>query len=305
MEKFEVTILGCGSATPSHRHYTSSQVVNIREKLFMVDCGEGTQIQIRRSRIAFAKINHILISHLHGDHCFGLIGMLSSFGLLGRTAPLYIHAPADMWNILEKELAFYCSELEFEVVFQGFDPAVIQTIYEDRSVRIDTIPLKHRIPCAGFLFLEKPVADHLNREMADFYKVPQWDFGRIKDGGDFTMPDGTVIPHSRLTYPADPPRSYAYCCDTEYNPEMINQLKGVNLIYHDCTYSVNDVERARLHHHSTAVEAAKTALAAGASHLALGHFSARYDDESILLREAQEIFPDTVLSKEGLTIPVN
>lgn len=304
MEKFEVTILGCGSATPSPKHYTSSQIVNVREKLFMVDCGEGTQIQIRRSRQAFARISHIFISHLHGDHCFGILGIISTFGLLGRTAPLFIHAPQEMWQILEKELEFYCSELEFKVVFQGFDPSKIQTVYDDRSLSIETIPLRHRIPCAGFLFREKPVADHLNRGMCDFYGVPMWDFGRIKNGGDFQLEDGTVIPHSRLTTPAEPARSYAYCCDTAYKPDMVEQIKGVNLIYHDCTYSNGDSDRAELHHHSTAGQAASTALAAGAGQLLLGHFSARYDDESILLKEAQEVFQRSLLAKEGLTVSI-
>ncbi len=304
MEKFEVTILGCGSATPSPKHYTSSQVVNVRDKLFMVDCGEGTQIQIRRSRIAFARINHILISHLHGDHCFGLLGMLSSFGLLGRTAPLYVHAPGTMWEILRHELEFYCNEMEFKVEFLGFDPAKVQTIYDDRSLSIETIPLRHRVPCAGFLFKEKPVADHLDRKAADYFGVPTWDFGRIKEGGDFTMPDGTVIPHSRLTKPAEPPRSYAYCCDTMYNPAMVGQIKGVNLMYHDCTYSNDDADRATKHFHSTAGQAAETASDAEAGRLVLGHFSARYDDESILLNQAGQIFSNTVLAKEGITIPV-
>lgn len=305
MEKFELTILGCGSATPSPKHYTSSQVVNIREKLFMIDCGDGTQIQIRRARQAFAKINHIMISHLHGDHCFGLMGIISSFGLLGRTAPLYIHAPEEMWQILKPELDFYCKELEFPVEFQGFDPHRIQTIYDDRSVSVETIPLRHRIPCAGFLFKEKPTSDHLNREMADFYGVPTWDFSRIKDGGDFTMPDGTVIPHSRLTTPSAPTRTYAYCCDTEYNPAMTEQIKGASLIYHDCTYSNDDADRAAMHHHSTAGQAATIARDAGARQLLLGHFSARYDDETVLLRQAQEVFPESYLAKEGLQFQIS
>lgn len=305
MEKFEVTILGCGSATPSTKHYTSSQIVNIREKLFMVDCGDGTQIQIRRSRQAFAKISHILISHLHGDHCFGLLGIISTFGLLGRTAPLYIHAPLEMWDILGKELDFYCKDMGFEVIFQGFDPSQTRTIYEDRSLSIETIPLRHRVPCAGFLFREKPTSDHLNRKMCDYYNVPVWDYGRIKDGGDFTLPDGSVIPHSRLTAPANPVRSYAYCCDTAYNPDMVEQIRGANLIYHDCTYSNADEDRAVLHHHSTAGQAARTAAAAGAGRLMLGHFSARYDDETVLLNEACQVFSDSILAREGLTVSLS
>jgi len=301
MEKFEITILGCGSATPSPKHYTSSQVVEIRGKLFMVDCGEGTQIQLRRSRVAFARINHIFISHLHGDHCFGLLGMISSFGLLGRTAPLYIHAPEDLGPILRMEMDFYCRDLEFQVEFQGFDPAATAVIYDDRSLSVTTFPLKHRVPCAGFLFREKATADHLDRAAADFYGVPRWDYARIKEGGDFTTSDGTVIPHDRLTTPSEPARSYAYCCDTAYNPSMIPVIKGADMIYHDCTYSGEDADRAKKHFHSTASDAARTAMEAQAGKLMLGHFSARYNDESILLKEAQQIFPNTILAKENLT----
>lgn len=304
MEKFSVTILGCGSATPSPKHYTSSQVVEIRGKLFMVDCGEGTQIQLRRSHVAFARINHIFISHLHGDHCFGLLGMISSFALLGRTSPLFIHAPQELWTVLEPELAFYCKDLEFEVQFQGFDPSSSCVIYEDRSLTVTTIPLKHRIPCAGFLFREKPTPDHLDRASADFYGVPQWDYLRIRNGGGFTTADGTVIPHDRLTKPADPVRSYAYCCDTAYNPSMIPLIQGVSAMYHDCTYSQNDSDRAEKHFHSTTADAAKSALEAGAGKLILGHFSARYTDENMLLKEACDIFPATVLAKENLTFGI-
>ena len=305
MEKFSVIILGCGSATPSPKHYTSSQVVNVRDKLFMVDCGEGTQIQLRRSKVAFARINHIFISHLHGDHCFGLLGMISSFALLGRTAPLFVHAPKEMWSILGPELDFYCRDLEFQVEFQGFDPDTASIIYDDRSLTVSTIPLRHRIPCAGFLFKEKKTPDHLDRQWADFYQVPMWDYNRIRNGGDFTMPDGTVIPHSRLTTPSPAPRSYAYCCDTAYNPAMIPLISGADVIYHDCTYAIGEAQNAAKHFHSTASDAANTALEAGVGKLILGHFSARYNDEGILLDEARQIFPNSVLAKENLEIDIH
>ena len=270
----------------------------------MVDCGEGTQIQLRRSHVAFARINHIFISHLHGDHCFGLLGMISTFGLLGRTAPLFIHAPQELWNIFEKELDFFYPDLEFKVEFLGFDPSRQTVVYEDRSLTVTTFPLRHRVPCAGFMFQEKATADHLDRAAADFYGVPQWDYNRIKEGGDFILPDGTVIPHSRLTKPAEPGRSYAYCCDTAYNPSMLPVIKGAHMIYHDCTYAGQDQDRAQKHFHSTATDAARTALEAGAGKLILGHFSARYPDENILLEEAQSIFSNTILAKENLTITI-
>ena len=304
MEQFNVTILGCGSATPSPKHYTSSQVLNIRGKLFMIDCGEGTQIQLRRSKVAFARINHIFISHLHGDHCFGLLGMISSFALLGRTSPLFVHAPEQMWTVLKPELDFYCTDLGFDVEFQGFQADKSQVIYDDRSLTVTTIPLKHRVPCAGFLFQEKPTPDHLDRAAADFHGVPAWDYNRIKAGGDFVKPDGNVIEHRFLTTPAPETRSYAYCCDTAYNPEMIPILKGVSAMYHDCTYHSEHADRAAKHQHSTSLEAAQTALAAGAGKLILGHFSARYPDESILLKEAKTVFPATLLAKENLVIDI-
>lgn len=304
MEKFQVTILGCGSATPSPKHYTSSQVLEIRGKLFMVDCGEGTQIQLRRSHVAFARINRIFISHLHGDHCFGLLGMISSFGLLGRTAPLFIHAPKELGPILQQEMDFYCYELEYKVEFMGFDPGLTSVIYQDRSVSVTAFPLRHRVPCAGFLFQENPTSDHLDRAAADFYGVPMWDYNRIKEGGDFITADGTVIPHERLTKPAGKCRSYAYCCDTAYNSSMIPVIKGADLIYHDCTYSDQDADRAKKHFHSTATDAARTAVEACAGKLVLGHFSARYPDETCLLKEAQQLFQDTILAKENLTVSI-
>lgn len=304
MEQFQITILGCGSATPSPKHFTSSQVVKIRGKLFMVDCGEGTQIQLRRAKVSFAQLNHIFISHLHGDHCFGLLGLISSFGLLGRSAPLFIHAPKELEPILVQEMSFYCRDLEFKVEFCGFETDRVSVIYEDRSLTITSFPLRHRMPCCGFLFREKPTMDHLDRAAADYYGVPIWEFNRIKDGGDFLTSNGTLIPHERLTKPAAPVRSYAYCCDTANNPSMIPIIKGVDVVYHDSTYTQEDEERARKYWHSTAAQAAATALQANAKKLILGHFSARYSDETILLNEALSTFSNTILAHEGLTVSI-
>lgn len=304
MEKFETTILGCGSATPSTKHLTSSQVVNVREKLFMIDCGEGTQTQLRRSKIAFGRINHIFISHTHGDHCFGLPGMISSFGLLDRTAPLFIHGPASMEKMLRAQIEFYCPNLEYPLNYIPYQSDKATVIYEDRSLTIETIPLLHRVPTSGFLFRERPLPDHLNREMANYYRVPIYEYNRIKNGADFITSDGRVIPHNILTTPATPPRSYAYCCDTGYNPSMIEQIKGVDTIYHDCTYSHEDVDKAKRYLHSTSVQAATIAAAAECRQLILGHFSARYNDEEILLNEAQAIFPNTLLANENSTFTI-
>lgn len=302
MEKFEVNILGCGSALPTTRHFSSSQVVNIREKLFMVDCGEGAQLQLRRSKLKFTRLNHIFISHLHGDHCFGLLGLISTFGLLGRTATLHIYAHPELERLLTPHLEFFCKGMTYDVEFHSIDPSKAEVIYEDRSVTISTIPLKHRIPSCGFLFQEKKTPNHIIREMVDFYKVPVFELNRIKNGEDYVTPDGTVVPNHRLTTPSDPPRSYAYCSDTAYQKNIIPQIKGVDLLFHEGTFAQCDAARAKETYHTTAAQAAEIALEAEAKQLVIGHFSARYEDESILLKEAQAVFPNTLLAKENLRI---
>ncbi len=301
-EVFNIHILGCGSALPTLRHNPSSQVVEIRNKLFMVDCGEGTQISLRRSRLRFTGINTIFISHLHGDHCLGLVGMVSTFGLLGRTAPLHIYAPAELEPLLRMELNQYCASLSFEVKFHAVDTTVRQVIYDDKSVSVETIPLEHRVPCAGFLFREKPTLPHIRRDMIDFYHIPVCHINNIKSGASWVLPDGTEVPNSRLTYPPEPPRSYAYCSDTRYIPSLHEQINGVTLLYHEATYAVDKLDNCEKYYHSTAAQAARVAADAHAGRLLLGHFSARYEDESVLFREAQAIFPDTLLAKEGQTI---
>ena len=206
MEKFELHILGCGSALPTTRHFATSQVVNLREKLFMIDCGEGAQMQLRRSRLKFSRLNHIFISHLHGDHCFGLLGLISTFGLLGRTADLHIHSPRGLEELFAPMLAFFCKTLTYKVFFHEFETKEPMLIYDDRSVTVTTIPLKHRIPCCGFLFEEKQRPNHIIRDMVDFYKVPVYELNRIKNGADFVTPEGEVIPNLRLTRPSAPAR---------------------------------------------------------------------------------------------------
>jgi ribonuclease Z len=302
MEKFEVNILGCGSALPTTRHFASSQVVNIREKLFMIDCGEGAQLQLRRSKLKFTRLNHIFISHLHGDHCFGLMGLISTFGLLGRTAALHIYAHEDLEKLLAPHLEFFCKGMTYDVVFHAIDPTKANVIYDDRSVSVSTIPLKHRIPTCGFLFQEKQTPNHIIRDMVDFYRVPVFELNRIKNGEDYVTPDGTVVPNHRLTTPSDPPRSYAYCSDTAYLKSIVPQIKRVDLLFHEGTFAQCDAARAKETYHTTAAQAAEIALEAEAKQLVIGHFSARYEDESVLLKEAQAIFPNTLLAKENLRI---
>lgn len=245
MEPFKVHILGCGSALPTLRHNPSSQVVEIREKQFMIDCGEGTQTQMRRSRVGFNKVMAIFISHIHGDHCFGLIGMLSSFGLLGRTMPLSIYGPKELGPILDTLLTTFCNDFDYEIKFHAVDTTRQEVVYEDRSLTVETIPLKHRLPCAGYLFREKPTLPHIRRDMIDFYRIPISQINNIKNGASWTDEEGNVIPNSRLTRPADPPRSYAYCSDTCYLPGLADRLKGVTCLYHESTYADEDEDKAQ------------------------------------------------------------
>ncbi len=302
MEKFEVNILGCGSALPTTRHFASSQVLNIREKLFMIDCGEGTQLQLRRSKLKFSRLNHIFISHLHGDHCFGLMGLLSTFDLLGRTAAMHIYAHPDFEPILNMQLDYFCKKMDYEVEFHPINPSKIEIIYEDRSVSVTTIPLRHRIPTCGFLFSEKKTPDHIKRDMIDYYGIPTCDINRIKNGEDYVLADGTVIPNNRLTAPSSSPRKYAYCSDTLYHREIIEQVKGVDLLYHEATFADSDRPKAEMTFHTTALQAATIAKDAGVKQLVIGHFSARYEEEDLLLREAQSVFPNTVLAIENLKL---
>ena len=304
MEKFEVNILGCGSALPTTRHFSSSQVVNIREKLFMVDCGEGAQLQLRRSKLKFTRLNHIFISHLHGDHCFGLMGLISTFGLLGRTAALHIYAHKELEKLLAPHLEFFCKGMTYDVVFHAIDPTKAAIIYDDRSVSVSTIPLKHRIPTCGFLFQEKKTPNHIIRDMVDFYQIPVFELNRIKNGEDYVTPEGVVVPNSRLTTPSAPARSYAYCSDTICLRNILPQIKGVDLLFHEGTFAQCDAARAKETFHTTAQQAAEIARDAEAKQLVIGHFSARYEDESVLLKEAQAAFPNTLLAKENLRITI-
>ncbi len=268
MEKLEVHILGCGSALPTMRHNPSSQVVNVRNKLFMIDCGEGTQLQLRRSRLPFTRINHVFISHLHGDHCFGLIGMISTFGMLHRNGPLFIHCQERLPELLRSHLDFFCDDIGYEVVFLPFNPCDREVVYDDRSVTVSTIPLCHRIPTCGFLFREKPTRSMQEQGLSDAV------------------------------------RSYAYCSDTCYLPRLSECVKDVSLLYHEATFSESELLRAKQTFHSTARQAAQVAKDACAKRLVLGHFSSRYENEKQILREAQELFPAAELAHENMRIEI-
>lgn len=265
----------------------------------MIDCGEGAQLQLRRARLRFTRLNHIFISHLHGDHCFGLPGLISTFGLLGRTAPLHLHAPRELKHFLDTVMELFGQNLGYEIELHTFDPTQHALIYEDRSLTVHSLPLRHRVPCCGFLFTEKPALPHILRDMIDFYHIPDFAIRSIKEGADWQMPDGTVVPNSRLTQPAAPARSYAYCSDTLFLPRILPYINKVNLLFHEATFAEEHAARARETFHSTALQAATMARDCQAGRLCIGHFSARYDDENVLLQEAQSLFPNTVLAHEG------
>lgn len=298
MEPFRIYILGCGSALPTLRHNASSQLVEVRERLLMLDCAEGTQTQMRKSHLHFAKLSRVFISHLHGDHCFGLIGMISTFGLLGRTAPLHVHAPEALGPMLHDQIAFFTHDLGYEVVFHAVDTSRHAVVYEDNSITVESIPLEHRMPTCGYLIREKPQLPHIRPEMLEAYGIPRSQINNIKMGADWTTSEGDVIPNARLVTPADPPRSYAYCSDTRYMPTLHEQVKGVNTLYHESTYGEDKIQSAEKYCHSTARQAAMVARDAGVGQLLLGHYSSRYEDENVLLEEAKVVFENTRLTNE-------
>ncbi len=304
MERFELNILGCGSALPTTKHNLSSQVINLREKLYMIDCGEGTQLQFRKMKLNFNRLGDIFLSHLHGDHCLGLPGLLSTIGLLGRTGELVIHTHPDAEKIFSPMLNYFCRELPYPIRFNVIDPKKNELIYEDHTVKVYSIPLNHRIPTCGFLFEELPKSAHIVREMIDFYQIPVKQIATIKNGEDFVTPDGKVIPNSRLTVPANPPKRYAYCSDTAYYEKIIPIIQEVDLLYHEATFIQKDLARAKETFHSSARQAAEIAKLARVKKLLIGHFSARYPDENVLLEEARSVFSETYAANECMNMTI-
>ncbi len=308
MDCFNVTILGCGSAKPTLRHSPTSQVVNFRGNLFLVDCGEGVQVGLARNHVPVGKIGHILLSHLHGDHCLGLVGLISTLGLGQRTGEIVIHAQADAERIFRPLFDFFCPDLSMTVTFQPYDPQVSEIIYEDRSLLIRTIPLHHRVPTAGFLFQEKPRERHLLVDRCEELGIPFAYYPGIKRGLDWTDPEsGRVVPNELLTSDATPSKSYAFCSDTMYAESIVPIIRGCDLLYHEATYGDQDAVKARQRGHSTAREAATIALKAEARRLVVGHYSAQFvcsQQEQELLSEAQSVFPATVLAHEQLVLDV-
>lgn len=301
MSDFRIHILGCGSALPTTRHYPTAQVLEYRDKLFLIDCGEGAQRQWRAQRLDFGRLVAVFISHLHGDHCYGLPGLLSTLGLLGRRRALPIYGPRGLADYLEPFIRSSKSWLGYEVQVHTLDDRLSGLVYEDKSLRVTSLPLDHRMPCTGYLFREQGLQRHIDRAACDFYGVPLSFFPMLRAGADFTTATGEQVANSRLTRPAKPLRSYAYCSDTAYREELVPLIQGVTMLYHEATFPTERAARAAETGHSTAAQAAEIAKAAGVGRLVIGHYSARYLDPTPLLLEAQAVFPTTTAADELMT----
>ena len=297
----KLTILGSSSALPTSERFPSAHVLNVHERLFLIDCGEGTQMQLRKYRIRFSKINHIFISHLHGDHVFGLYGLLSTFNLMGRTNPVHLYAPANYNGILQSHLNDFDISLGFDVDFvplTGKEPSII---LDNKYVTVTSFPLKHRVPSFGFLFREKPHDRNIIKEAIEKYNIPVLKIPAIKKGADFVMRDGSVVPNNEITIAPPEPLSYAYCSDTSHFKRLASFVKNVNLLYHEATFEAGLQDLAESVGHSTTLDAARIALEAGVRTLIIGHFSARYKKTGHLVEEARSLFPETYPAKEGDT----
>ncbi len=303
---FKVTILGTGSARPTiHRHH-SAHALNVHEQFYLIDCGEGTQLRLIECGINPMKLNAVFISHLHGDHMFGLMPLISSLGHLGRRVPLTVFAPAPFSEILAFHLRHFDHELPFDVVWQEVDTRRHEMIYENSVMEVWTIPLRHRIPAAGYLFKEKTPPLNIRKEAIERYGLGIAQITAIKRGENLLDSDGNVLAaNSELTYIPYPPRSYAYCSDTQYSGKVASLVAGVDMLYHEGTFADEDKALAKSTGHSTASQAAKAALTAGARRLLIGHISARYKDENLLLDEARLIFPDTEIAEEKRTYSID
>jgi ribonuclease Z len=299
---FLLTILGSSSALPTSVRYLTAHVLNVDERFFMIDCGEGTQLQLRKYKIKLGRLNHIFISHLHGDHVFGLPGLLSTMNLLGRQTDLHIFAPPDLEKILQPYLSHFLTKMDFRIVYHPLDTRTCQLVYEDDKITVHSIPLVHRIETCGFIFREKPRLRNIRKEYIDYYKIPLREVVNIKRGDDFITEEGLVIPNKKLTI--DPPalKSYAFCSDTAYSEAIIPWIENVELLYHEATFSDDDADRAHETKHSTASEAARIAMKANAKKLIIGHFSARYKDITPLTEQARMVFPNTEAAEEGMEI---
>lgn len=301
-----LTILGCHSATPRTFAHPTSQFLEINKRCFLIDCGEGTQVQLRKYKIKFSSIDNIFISHLHGDHFFGLIGLIATFGLMHRKKDLHIYGPVGLKKIITLQLNLSKSWLNFEIIFHELENEKSELIFEDDKVEVYTIPLEHRVYTNGFLFKEKLGERKLNISAID--EIPEikiCDYQNIKDGKDFVKADGKIIRNKILTKDPPKPLKYAYCSDTIYKPDIVGIIRNVDLLYHESTFLNDRKELANTTKHSTAEEAGKIAKKASVGQLILGHYSSRYDDINLFKKEAETVFDNVILANAGEVIIVN
>lgn len=299
---FTVTTLGTGAALPARGRYPTSQLVQVNGAWYMVDCGEGTQERLRSIGFNFQRIGHIFISHLHGDNYLGLMGLISSMHLMGRLAPLTVHGPPDLKPIIDMQLRASGTYLRYPFHFQVTAPVSGEVLLEDDRVTVSSLALQHRIPCTGFVFRERQGPRLLKPDRV--VDIPTFKRTAVKNGEDLVFPDGRRVSNEELTLEPLRPRSYAYCSDTAYAPELVPFLRGVDLLYHESTFTAAMAARAKETMHSTASQAATIARDAGVGKLLLGHFSSRYKSVDVLLDEARVVFPNTVLASEGAEFPI-
>lgn len=297
----KVTILGCYAATPRTITNPTSQVLEIRNNMFLIDCAEGSQVQLRKNKIKFSKINHIFISHLHGDHVYGLIGLVSTFMLLKRVNDLHIYGPKGIKEIITLQLRLSNSWTTYGLFFHELEAATSEIIYEDEKVVVTTIPLKHRIYTNGFLFQEKEGDRKLNLDAVQNYEIETCYYQKIKNGKDITLEDGRVIANEMLTFDPIAPKSYAFCSDTIFDETIVQQITNVDVLYHESTFLQSEDALATQTMHSTAKQAATIAHKANAKHLILGHYSTRYESIERFKVEAQTIFSEVLLANDGVT----
>jgi ribonuclease Z len=297
----KLTILGCYAATPRTITNPTSQLLEINNRMFLIDCGEGTQVQLRKNKIKFSKINQVFISHLHGDHFFGLIGLISTFSLLGRTTDLHVYGPKGIKEIILLQLRLSNSWTNYGLYFHELESDESATIFEDEKVLVKTIPLKHRVYTNGFLFQEKVGERKLNMDAVLNYEIESCYYQKIKNGKDITLEDNRIIPNSELTFDPIQPKSYAFCSDTVYYEAVIPIIGNVDVLYHESTFLESEQSLAERTLHSTAKEAARIALKANVKQLILGHYSTRYESIALFKEEAETIFPEVLLADDGKT----
>lgn len=295
----KLTILGCYAATPRTFTNPTSQILEIKNRLFLIDCGESTQVQLRKNKIRFSKINHIFISHLHGDHFFGLVGLVSTFTLLNRTTDLHIYGPKGIKEIIKLQLRLSNSWTNYSLFFHELESPESEVIFEDDKVLVKTIPLKHRVYTNGFLFQEKIGERKLNLDAVQNYEIDTCYYQKIKNGKDITLEDGRVIENEKLTFDPIPAKNYAFCSDTAYDESIIPLIENIDVLYHESTFLQSEENLAKKTLHSTAKEAATIALKSNAKQLILGHYSTRYESIALFKEEAETIFPEVLLADDG------